>query len=41
MKSAAALSPYFLEKRAFMKKIRAKGKKAAIKNRKNKTPCLT
>ena len=41
MKSASALSPYFLEERAFMKKIKAKDKKAAIKNRKDKTPCLT
>ena len=37
MKSVAALSPYFLEEKAFMKKIKAKDKKAAIKNRKHKT----
>ena len=41
MKSAAALSPYFLEERALMKKIKAKSKKATIKNRKDKMPCLT
>ena len=37
MKSAAALSPYFLEERAFMRKIKAKDKKAALKNIKHKT----
>ena len=41
MKFAAALSPHFLEERAVMKKIKAKSKKAATKNRKDKTPCLT
>ena len=40
MKSTAALSPYFLEERAFMKKIKAKDKKAAIKIE-NTKPCLT
>ena len=40
MKSAAALLPYFLEEKEFMKRIKAKGKKATIKNRRGKRPCL-